>query len=205
MSDPNTFSERGQEPYRDIPTDPDAFLEWSSRQPREGGRFELSNGRVTRTVINVTRRHSIVCMNLLMELLRRVDRDQYFVSSADFAVRTPAGIRGPDVMIDEEDLPGDALSTSKPIFIAEVLSPSSVALDMTTKQREYTAIPSLQTYLVCSQDEPRVWVWSRQSDGSFPLDAEEIAGRQSVVALNFLGIELAMSVVFDGIPDAQQL
>lgn len=44
MSDPHTFSERGQEPLGEIPTEPDAFLEWASRQPREAGRFELTRG-----------------------------------------------------------------------------------------------------------------------------------------------------------------
>lgn len=202
MSDPNTFSERGQEPYRDIPTDPDAFLQWSSRQPREAGRFELSNGKVIRTVINVTRRHSIICLNLVAELRRLLDRKKYVISSVDFAVRTASGIRGPDVMVDSEELPGTALATSKPIFIAEVLSPSTAVLDVTTKQREYTAIPSLETYLVCSQDEPRAWIWARNADGAFPVEAEMIIGRESTITLGSLGIELSMAAIFDGIPDA---
>ena len=207
MSGPNEpngagLSERGQEAYGDIPTDPDAFLTWSSRQPREAGRFELSNGKVTQTVINVTRRHSIICLNIVGELKRLLNRKQFVVSSVDFAVRTAAGIRGPDVMVDSEDLPGDALATSHPIFIAEVLSPSTAVLDVTTKQREYTAIPSLKTYLVCGQDEPRAWVWARNADDSFPIDAEEFVGRDGVIPLTGLNIELSMAAIFEGIPDA---
>jgi Uma2 family endonuclease len=202
MSESNGFSDRGQEPFANIPTDPDLFLEWSSRQPREAGRFELSNGRVIRTVINVTRRHSIICLNLAAELMRLLDRQKYVVSSVDFAVRTLTGIRGPDVMVDSEDLPGDALSTSSPIFIAEVLSPSTAVLDITTKQREYTAIPSLQTYLVCSQDEPRAWMWARKPDGSWPVDAEPVEGREASIPLGRLDIKLSMAAIFRGIPDA---
>jgi Uma2 family endonuclease len=202
MSDPNTFSERGQEPFADIPTDPDAFLLWASRQLRESGRFELSNGRVIRTVINVTRQHSIVCSNIAFELMRQIDRERFDVAVADFAVRTAAGIRGPDVLVDLSR-PGTAeLSTSEPIFIAEVLSPSSVAVDMTTKRREYTAIPSLQTYLVCSQDEPRAWVWKRQPDGTWPIDAEEVVGREATIRLGGLDVSLDMSAIFRGIPNA---
>ncbi len=204
MSGQNSFSERGHEPYRDIPTDPDAFLAWASRQPREAGRFELSNGKVIRTVINVTRRHAVVCSNISFELMRQLDRDRYVVAVADFAVRTGNSVRGPDVMVDSEDLPGDALSASRPIFIAEVLSPSSIATDMTTKQREHTAIPSLQTYLVCSQEEPRAWVWVRKADGTWPLDAEEIVGRDAAIPLGGLGASLDMSAIFRGIPDAPQ-
>jgi Uma2 family endonuclease len=202
MTDPNTFSERGQEPFADIPTDPDAFRLWASRQPRESGHFELSNGQVIRAVINVTRRHSIVCSNIAFELMRQIDRERFDVAVADFAVRTAAGIRGPDVLVDLSRSDAAELSTSEPIFIAEVLSPSSVAVDMTTKQREYTAIASLQTDLVCSQDEPRAWVWKRRPDGTWPIDAEEFVGRDSSIRLGGLEAELSMAAIFRGIPDA---
>ena len=206
MSEPHDpsasgFSDRSQEPFADIPTEPDAFLEWASRQPREAGRFELSNGRVIRTVINVTRRHAMICMNIAVELRQQLDIDKYVVSSVDFAVRTAVGVRGPDVMVDSEQLPGKALSTSKPIFIAEVLSPSTAVLDVTTKQREYTAIASLQTYLVCSQDEPRAWVWARKADGSWPVDADMIEGREVSIDLGGLDVSLSMAAIFRGIPD----
>lgn len=202
MSDPNTFSERGQEPYRDIPTDPDAFLQWASRQPREAGRFELSNGKVTRTVINVTRRHAVVCSNISYDLMRQLNRDRYVIAVGDFAVRTGNGVRNPDVVVDEAKPSGSELWTSKPIFIAEVLSPSTSALDFTTKQRECTAIPSLQTYLVCGQDEPRAWVWARKPDGSWPIDAAMIEGRDASIPLSGLDIEVSMAAIFRGIPDA---
>ena len=202
MSDPSTFSERGQEPYANIPTDPDAFLLWASRQPREAGRFEISNGRVIRTVINVTRPHAVVCSNISFELMRHLDRDRYTVAVADFAVRTATGIRGPDVLVDEAAPYSRELATSRPIFIAEVLSPSTAVLDVTTKQREYTAIASLQTYLVCSQDEPRAWIWTRKADGVFSIEAEMVAGREASIPLGGLGIELSMAAIFRGIPDA---
>jgi Uma2 family endonuclease len=199
------FGERGQEPFGDIPTDPDAFLEWASRQPREAGRFELSKGRVIRTVINVSRRHALVCSNIAFELMRQLDRDLYQVAMADFAVRAGRSVRGPDIVVDLAQPDGSELSTSEPIFIAEVLSPSTAALDLTTKQREYTALPSLQTYLVCSQDEPRAWVWARQADGSWPVEAEMLEGRKVTIPLGGLGIELAMSAIFRGIPDPPTL
>lgn len=195
------FGERGQEPFGDIPTEPEAFLRWGAQRQREEGRFELSNGRVIRTVINVSRRHALVCSNIAFELMRQVNRDLYQVATADFAVRVGRSVRGPDVVVDLTRPDGSELSTSEPIFIAEVLSPSTAALDFTTKQREYTALPSLQTYLVCSQDEPRAWVWARQTDGSWPVEAEMLEAREGTIPLGGLGIELAMAAIFRGIPD----
>jgi Uma2 family endonuclease len=195
------FGERSQEPFGDVPTEPEAFLEWGSRQPREAGRFELSNGRVIRTVINVSRRHALVCSNIAFELMRQVNRDLYQVATADFAVRVGRSVRGPDVVVDLVGPDGSQLSTSEPIFIAEVLSPSTAALDFTTKQREYTGLPSLQTYLVCSQDEPRTWIWARQTDGSWPVEAEMLEGRGGSIPLGGLDIDLTMAAIFRGIPD----
>jgi Uma2 family endonuclease len=120
-------------------------------------------------------------------------------------VRAGHSVRGPDIVVDLARPDGSELSTSEPIFIAEVLSPSTAALDLTTKQREYTALASLQTYLVCSQDEPRAWVWARQSDGSWPFEAEMVEGREDAIALGGLGIDLAMAAVFRGIPDPPTL
>jgi Uma2 family endonuclease len=137
--------------------------------------------------------------------MRQLNRDLYQVAMADFAVRAGRSVRGPDIVVDLARPDGSELSTSEPIFIAEVLSPSTAALDLTTKQREYTALASLQTYLVCSQDEPRAWVWARQSDGSWPFEAEMVEGREDAIALGGLGIDLAMAAVFRGIPDPPTL
>jgi Uma2 family endonuclease len=131
-----------------------------------------------------------------------LDPDRFDVSAADFAVRTPVGLRSPDIVVDAAGTSGRLLETRTPVFIAEVLSPSTTGTDFTEKREEYTAIDSLQTYLICSQDEPRAWVWSRQGDGSWPRLPRELAGREETIALGGLDIELAMAAVFRGIPDA---
>ena len=195
------FSEQKQEVYADIPTEPEAFLRWAATRPREEGKYELSRGRVQHTMINVTRRHALIVTNISFEILRQIDRDRYFLAATDFAVRTLDGIRGPDVLVDDAKLDGDALSTNTPIFLAEVLSPSSVGRDFTEKRDEYLALASLQTYLICSQDEPRAWVWARLQDGAWPQHPEEIEGRVQSIPAGGLGIEISMASIFRGIPD----
>jgi Uma2 family endonuclease len=203
MSDPNTFSERGQDPYADIPTDADAFLRWGASLTHDDGyRYELSGGKVTRMMIKISRAHWRVSTNILAELLMLLDRTRFEAGPAEFGVKTGVGVRYPDVSVDKRSDQLKGLACEAPILIVEVLSPSSVAVDMTTKQREYTAIPSLQTYLVCSQDEPRAWVWRRQPNGTWPVDAEEIVGRDASIPLGGLEAELSMAAIFRDIPDA---
>lgn len=186
----------------DAPSDPDTFLRWSVNRPRDEGRYELSNGVVSRTMINVTRGHFVVCTNIMAELLRLGDRSRFEFGTADFGIKTRVGVRGPDIFAAPISADLKALSTDQPIFIAEVLSPSTAGLDFTTKLREYTALESLQTYVICSQDEPRVWVWARGRDGKWPNDPEMLEGRDASIRLAGLDIGLAMGEIFRNIPDA---
>lgn len=75
-------------------------------------------------------------------------------------------------------------------------------VEFTEKLEEYTAIETLQTYLICSQDEPRAWAWARQGDGSWLSQPTVIVGREGAIAPAGLGIELTMAAIFRGIPDA---
>ena len=47
------FGERGQEPFGDIPTEPEAFLRWGAQRSivNQPYKFELSTGTVSRTMI----------------------------------------------------------------------------------------------------------------------------------------------------------
>jgi Uma2 family endonuclease len=204
MSSPG-FSGRAQEPFGDIPTEPEAFLLWSSQRKREEGKFELSRGRVRRTEPYATRAHARVCTNIFRELARSLDDELFDVGLSGFGVRTPVGIRTPDVLVDAVNADLTQFATATPVFIAEVLSPSTTGTDFTEKLHEYTAIAFLQTYLICSQDEPRAWVWARQSDGAWPRLPTELAGREGAISLGGLGIELSMAAIFRGIPDAPTL
>lgn len=183
----------------DAPTDPDAFLRWAKDRPLSEGRYELSKGVVSRMKINVTRRHAQITSNMFRELSRLLDPDSYLITSADYGVRTPHGIRGPDIMV--ETIEGDAasLATEKPILLAEVLSPSTAGIDFTEKRDEYLAIASLRAYLVCASDEPRVWAWRRTAGGSWPATATMFESRPDAVAIAGLDIDLTLAAIYRGI------
>jgi hypothetical protein len=74
--------------------------------------------------------------------------------------------------------------------------------DFTEKPEECTAMDSLHTCLIRSQDEPRALVWARQGGGPWLRRLVEMKGRDQAIALGGLGVELSMAAVFRGIPDA---
>ena len=166
-----------------MPTTADEFLRWN--EGREGKR-EFVRGRVVEMMINVTRNHWRLANRLERQIAAQLGDEHYDVGTTDYGVRTPDGIRFPDVMVDTVAVDGRSLATTSPLLIAEILSKSSIADDFGPKARDYQGLSSLQHYLTLSQDEVRLWAWSRTGDGSWKEPEIFEAG--------------TVSLVIDGIP-----
>ena len=180
-----------------MPTTADEFLRWN--EGREGKR-EFVHGRVVEMMINVTKRHAVLAMRLGAILLRSLPYPAFAVGSADLAVRTPRGIRYPDVFVDR-GTPASSdsdLMASEPVLLAEVLSPSSLARDFVDKLADYTGIETLLYYMVVSHEETRVWLWSRGDDGAW-TGPEEFAGSGDVIALARLDTSIPLAELYAGI------
>jgi Uma2 family endonuclease len=180
-----------------LPTTPEEFLRWN--EGREGKR-EFVQGRVVELMINVTKRHALIAARLLAILMRTLQYPPFTVGTADFAIRTPDGVRYPDVFVDRDtaDSKGTDLAASEPLLLAEILSPSSTGRDFVEKLADYQGVPSLLYYLVLSQEEPRAWLWSRSESGDWCTPAE-IAGQEGKIALDRLGVTVEFAELYGGI------
>ena len=172
------------------PSDPDAFLRWN--EGREGKR-ELVDGKVIEYVINVTRAHAYIVTRLLVELTAALDPARFEVYAVDIGLKTPHGVRYPDVVVDRPGGGAKDLAVSAPLFTCEVLSPSSIAIDMVEKPREYLEIASLRAYLVLSQDEPRGWLWSR---GAEAWTGPEMIEPGETIKLPALAVEIEIAKLY---------
>ncbi|WP_061937912.1 Uma2 family endonuclease [Aureimonas sp. AU22] len=162
------------------------------------GKREFVRGKVIDMMVNVSRNHAKLTTALTVFLARTLDAERYEVGAADFGVRTPDGVRFPDVYVDQTGGGGQDLVAHAPVFVAEILSPSSMARDFGEKVRDYTALPSLLHYLVLSQDEPRVWLWARGEDGAFG-SPEMVVGAEESVTLQGFGLCLPLADLYRGI------
>ncbi|MEF2553383.1 Uma2 family endonuclease [Aurantimonas sp. A2-1-M11] len=129
----------------------DDFLRWN--EGREGKR-EFVEGTIVEMMVDVSRNHAKLAGRLTATLVGLLDDGRYDIGSAGFAVRTPAGIRYPDVFVDRAGGSGQDLSAREPVFLAEILSPASLAVDFGEKAEEYTALPSLATISSCPRTRP---------------------------------------------------
>ena len=183
-------------PAYDAPMTKAAFLAWVQGQQ---GHFELKNGRVIMQA-GGSRRHATIIGRFVGQLLARLEPDVWTVIPTELAVEIGPDIRYPDVMVELASLDGAALLTASPVVLVEVLSPSSIATDMTIKLAEYTSLPTLEAYIVASQEEPICWVWQRAGENRvFPSNPAEIKGRDAVIELAALGNSLPLAEIYRGI------
>jgi len=176
------------------PMDPSSFLSWV--EGREG-RYELVNGEV-RMMTGGSFAHAAIATRMSAALINSLDPAAFNVTTADFGVIIGEHVRYPDIVVDRIGAHGRDLSAKNPVVIVEVLSPSSVYLDMHEKAAEYQSLPSLEAYIVASQDEPRLWVWQRGPNG-WPSKPEVVEGREAVLSLRALRVDIRLAGIYRGI------
>ena len=182
----------------DLTLDKQAFLQWA--EGREG-HFELKGNRIA-MMTGGTRNHAIITQEIVYALRRRLDPARWRVIANDLAVAIGDDIRYPDIMVEPAGFAGSDLSTECPVFVAEVLSPSSLALDLHTKAAEYMSLASLEAYLVTAQDEARMWLWQRPATGAqrpFPARPQELHGPQARICLTALGVDVPLAEIYAGL------
>ena len=106
----------------------------------------------------------------------------------------------PDVMVlcgPVTTMPGRPHVVTNPVFVAEVLSPSTEGLDRGAKSSEYRASPSIRQYVLISQDQPWVEIHTRDEAGFWRIS--EVRGLEAVC--DFTGIEcrVPMAALNEGV------
>ena len=81
-----------------------------------------------------------------------------------------------------------------PTLIVEVLSPSTERVDRGLKFDCYRTLPSLQAYVLISQDEPRIEIYSRQPDDTWRYDVT--TGLQAGLSLDSIGCVIRLAEVY---------
>jgi Uma2 family endonuclease len=173
-----------------------AFLEWDAG---EGQRCELVGGRVV-MMAGASQNHAIIVMNLGVSLRASLDPKQWVVVT-EFGLDTgPETLRYPDIVVYPAGTPGKSRTTSTPVLLAEVLSPSTAEIDFGDKAAEYLELPSLLAYVVLSQDAPKAWIWSRASTSvPFAPVPKVISGAEAFIPIGGLQLEVPMADVYRGV------
>ena len=167
------------------------FLRWVQGRDE---RYELDRGRVT-MMTGGSRAHWQITFNLAKALDARLDPNKWAVLP-EFGVNLEAeSIRFPDVVVDIAGETARDLTATRPVLIAEILSPTSERVDLGDKSAEYLRLPSLAAYLVFAQDEVKAWIWTRGPAG-FPAGPLVVEGGDAVVRIEALDVDLPLREVY---------
>lgn len=150
-----------------------------------------------------TREHSRISLQIGAELLRALRRRKCETYNNDMRVYIPSSRRyvHPDasVVCGKPTFRDNKFDTlMNPRVIVEVLSASTEDYDRDDKFTHYKTISSLAHYVLASQTEKLVEVFTRQADGSWSLETYRAGQKMVLSALECeIGIDEIYADVFD--------
>jgi Uma2 family endonuclease len=159
---------------------------------------ELINGQIY-AMSGASEEHNLITLNLASEIRQQFKGRSCRVYSADMRVKVSSTgmYTYPDVVAVcggsiFEDSEVDTLTN--PTVITEVLSPSTEAYDRGEKFAHYRRLPSLQEYVLISQDKLRVEHYLRHGDEWIFTELSEL---DDTLQLTAVDCSVALRDIYD--------
>ena len=149
-----------------------------------------------------SKEHNAISRNLTAEFHQRLKDGpcQVFVSDLRVRVSRTGLYTYPDLLIvcdEPEYAPENEDTLTDPKVVVEVLSPSTERYDRTTKFRHYKQLPSVQEYVLVSQDEPLIERFVRQTDGEWAQ--ADFVGLDTSMTLATVPLRVPLTEVYRGV------
>ncbi len=163
-------------------------------------RYELVDGVPVplRAMTGASNVHDVIVVNCIIELGTRLRGKPCRVASADTALRTTIrSTRRPDVTVDCAPPDGRSFEAHRPTVVIEVLSPSTLKIDLFTKLEEYRRHPTLRHILLIDPDEVSAKLYSRVDGAEW--DDATLKGKEDVIEFEAIGISLPLGALYDRI------
>ena len=135
---------------------PEDYLVYEREQPV---RHELVDG-YPYAMTGASDRHEEIALNLAAALRVHLRGSRCRVYKGDLKIRVADEFYYPDVFVRCSEVRGDAYFKTDPVMIAEVLSPNTQRYDRGDKRLAYSTLPTLQDYVLISQDRMMVEVYT---------------------------------------------
>ncbi|MDO9225213.1 MAG: Uma2 family endonuclease [Pseudomonadota bacterium] len=142
-------------------------------------------------------RHNRIAGKLYASLLAQAPRNcQVLIGDVKLKADTWPTYYYPDVMVVCDPDDDDPLVKTRPCLLAEVLSPTTEAIDRREKLTAYQRLPSLREYLLIAQDEIRVERYRRLNLREWMV---EIHTPGDILKLDCVHLELPVEALYDGL------
>lgn len=178
-------------PKSELPRTVEEFDRWHKEQPE---RWELIAG-VPVMMAPAANRHSIIKGNIFAALFAALRGKPCRPIVDGPEVRSDRLAAVPDVVVTCAPIDERSGVIDHPTALVEVLSPSSERDDTGRKWQGYCLIPSVQHYLVVSQEEPFATLHTRTGPSSF----EETVHREGTLRLMAIDAILTFDEIYSGV------
>jgi Uma2 family endonuclease len=173
--------------------------EYLARERKAESKSEYYQGEIF-AMSGASRRHNVLAGNLYAALHQQLRKRPCEVYPSDMRVRVSAtGLYTyPDVSVvcSEPGFVDDELDTLlNPVFLAEILSPSTEGYDRGRKSEHYRQIVSLAEYLLVAQDRIHVDLYTRQPDGIWTL--KEAGRLEDTIELRSIECTVAVAELYE--------
>ena len=125
---------------------------------------------------------------------------QIFQSDVRTIVKDRKIYRYPDIVIAPKSDDTDDYNITKPILLIEVFSDGSSKTDHEAKLKEYAEMESVQYYLIISQYEMSVKIYTRQEKG---WHYDHLMGAEEIIELPLLGCQLLLEDIYEEVDLAE--
>jgi Uma2 family endonuclease len=150
-----------------------SHAEYLSLERFSNVRHEYLNGQIY-AMAGGTPEHGALAVALTVILAGELRGNPCRGYSADVRIRTRSGLSTyADLAVvcgDEQRDVEDRQAITNPALIAEVLSRSTAEYDRGQKFEHYKSLPSLREYILVSQTERQIEIWTRGDDDRWQLN-----------------------------------
>jgi Uma2 family endonuclease len=167
------------------------FLDWEGQQPL---RYEF-DGHQPIAMTGGTLAHALVQRNQAISVGGRLRGHPCQFVGNDLKVEVLGKIRYPDGFVFRSAPPAQSTIVRDPVVIFEVLSDSTARSDLVTKNHEYAATPSVQRYVILSQDEVAGTMFERVGSDW----VGHLLAAHAVLRMPEIGIEVPLAEFYEGV------
>ncbi|MER3494135.1 MAG: hypothetical protein C4323_18680 [Mastigocladus sp. ERB_26_2] len=149
-----------------------------------------------------SKEHNLIAGNIYSRLRSHLRGGSCSVFMADMKVRIELANQNnnifyyPDVVVTSDSQDQDRYFLNYPCLIIEVLSPSTEVTDKREKLVNYQQLESLREYVLVSQDDMKIEVYRKDSQGNWLL---EILGKDNELSLDSVGLSLTMTDIYEDV------
>lgn len=167
------------------------FLAWEEQQELK---WEF-DGFEPVAMTGGTSEHSAIQRNIIAAMAGRLRGTSCQLYTSDLKISVAGSIRYPDAFVVCTPVPRGTLVVTDPVVVFKVLSPSTASIDVGVKNEEYRDTPSIQRYVMLSQDGVRATVFARVGDDW----VGHIVSGNAILEMPEIDVSVPLVELYDGV------